>query len=61
MTIFGGDSMQAKQYFLGAAVGMFAMAAGSAMAFHGGGVAIDVVARYGEAQLSLCNKCHVQD
>jgi hypothetical protein len=31
--------MKAKHYFLAAAVGMFTLAAGSAMAFHGGGVA----------------------
>ncbi|MFA5718516.1 MAG: hypothetical protein WC952_12450 [Desulfobulbaceae bacterium] len=29
--------------------------------YYGDGVAIDVVAKYGTAQRSLCNKCHVQD
>ncbi|MCL7487986.1 MAG: hypothetical protein M8357_07430 [Desulfobulbaceae bacterium] len=31
------------------------------VAYYGDGVAVDVVAKYGEAQRSLCNKCHVQD
>jgi len=33
----------------------------SGVAYYGDGMAIDVVAKYGEAQRSLCNKCHVQD
>jgi len=31
------------------------------VAMYGDGVAIDPVAKYGVAQRSLCNKCHVQD
>jgi hypothetical protein len=37
--IWGKNSMKAKHIFLAAAVGMFTLAAGSAMAFHDGGVA----------------------
>ena len=33
----------------------------SANPYYGDGAAIDVVAKYGHYQRSLCNKCHVQD
>jgi len=33
----------------------------SAVPYYGDGAAIDVHAKYGEYQRSLCNKCHVQD
>jgi len=33
----------------------------SAAVYYGDGLMIDVVARYGQYQRSLCNKCHVQD
>jgi len=33
----------------------------SANPYYGDGAAIDVVAKYGAYQRSLCNKCHVQD
>ncbi len=35
--------------------------AGGAVPYFRNGVAIDVVAEYGEYQRSLCNKCHVKD